>query len=211
MIPTHATSALQEYMVSALRLALATRGDCWTLDAHHARKHFERVAALQVKLSDRERRLADARVNAAVQEIEDNAPPPPLAHLTRDGVTAVEVDLLAEQMVEARRLQRRELSGPSWRAMMGPAIKGWAAEALAAEQKEAPPHRPPVRPGAPGDGAPTMASLAPTWRGTWEPGISYAIHALVNDKNALWISERPTLSRPGTPDSGWKLAVKSPR
>jgi hypothetical protein len=54
-------------------------------------------------------------------------------------------------------------------------------------------------------------ALAPMWRGTWKPGISYAVNALVNDKSCLWISERPTAARPGTPDDGWRLVVKGPR
>jgi hypothetical protein len=55
-----------------------------------------------------------------------------------------------------------------------------------------------------------IRSLTPTWRGTWEPGVSYGVNALVNDRNALWIAEVPTAARPGTADSGWKLAIKSP-
>ena len=60
-------------------------------------------------------------------------------------------------------------------------------------------------------GAATAKALAPMWRGTWEEGISYGSNVLVNDKSALWISEQPTSARPGMPDSGWRLAVKSPR
>lgn len=55
-----------------------------------------------------------------------------------------------------------------------------------------------------------VKQVAPTWRGTWQP-VSYAKGALVNDRSALWVSERPTAARPGSPDSGWKLCIKSPR
>ena len=58
---------------------------------------------------------------------------------------------------------------------------------------------------------PTTKTLTPTWRGIWREDQAYAIGALVTHANALWIAERPTVLRPGTPDCGWKLAVKSPR
>jgi hypothetical protein len=56
-----------------------------------------------------------------------------------------------------------------------------------------------------------VKSIAPLWRGTWQPDVSYATNSLVNDKGGLWISKKPTAARPGEPDSAWQLVVKSPR
>lgn len=59
--------------------------------------------------------------------------------------------------------------------------------------------------------ADAVAKVAPLWKGVWQSDISFASNSLVVDKSALWISERPTALRPGTADSGWRLAIKSPR
>lgn len=56
-----------------------------------------------------------------------------------------------------------------------------------------------------------VRSLTPVWRGTWAAGARYDSNALVNHKSGLWVAERSTASEPGTPESGWRLAVKSPR
>jgi len=54
-------------------------------------------------------------------------------------------------------------------------------------------------------------ALQPIWRGSWREDQSYPKAALVQFGQALWISEYGTVKRPGTPGSGWRLAVKSPR
>ena len=44
--------------------------------------------------------------------------------------------------------------------------------------------------------------------GTFERGTSYAEHDGVTHHGSTWVARRATTSEPGTPDSGWQLAVK---
>jgi len=48
----------------------------------------------------------------------------------------------------------------------------------------------------------------PKWCGTFADGKAYAECSFVNDRGSVWIAERDTAQRPGTPDSGWRLCVK---
>lgn len=59
--------------------------------------------------------------------------------------------------------------------------------------------------------ADALKKLSPTWRGAWRPNISYPESSLVVCGNALWLCEHASAERPGTPDSGWRLVIKSPR
>jgi hypothetical protein len=49
-----------------------------------------------------------------------------------------------------------------------------------------------------------------TYRGVWRAGLHPENSAVTSD-GSLWIAMVPTEQKPGTDDSGWRLAVKSGR
>jgi hypothetical protein len=49
------------------------------------------------------------------------------------------------------------------------------------------------------------------WRGVYKQGEIYPAGAWTTHDGSLWIAERDTMDRPGSADSGWKLAVKKGR
>jgi hypothetical protein len=53
------------------------------------------------------------------------------------------------------------------------------------------------------------APPAPRWLGVWRRDNHYAVGDLVTDRGGLWLACRASSARPGTPDSGYQLIVKS--
>lgn len=49
------------------------------------------------------------------------------------------------------------------------------------------------------------------YRGVYQPSEFYDPGDLATHDGGLWHCHQKTVSRPGTPDSGWQLAVKSGR
>jgi hypothetical protein len=49
------------------------------------------------------------------------------------------------------------------------------------------------------------------YRGVFQAAETYQEGNMVTFKGALWIAVKGTRSKPGEPDSGWQLAVKSGR
>lgn len=56
-----------------------------------------------------------------------------------------------------------------------------------------------------------VKALAPLWKGIWSRGSAHGQGSLVAHKHGLWVAEQATVQEPGTPDSGWRLAIKRPR
>jgi hypothetical protein len=51
----------------------------------------------------------------------------------------------------------------------------------------------------------------PRYRGVWIEGQTYRAGSFVTYDGSLWHCNAPTVSRPGSGDAAWTLAVKSPR
>ena len=203
---------LEELMSASLELALAEREGVLRQESKHL------VPQLRIfnNLNDGFRKSADGRicerVSIAVEEILCNRPPPPLANFERDGFLATEICILGEQLVKRCRESRKRKGLPVGHlpATAGPAphwYKRFSHEVRSWKRKDEPSPSVPT-PTPPADT--TVRALAPLWRGIWEAGISYAANVLTVDKSALWVSERPTSIRPGEPDSGWRMIIKSP-
>lgn len=47
------------------------------------------------------------------------------------------------------------------------------------------------------------------YRGVWQPNTVYAAGCFISHAGSLWSCvDGPTMTKPGEPDSGWRLAVK---
>jgi len=54
------------------------------------------------------------------------------------------------------------------------------------------------------------SSLEPHWKGVYAKDAVYPRDSWVVHHNAVWVAKEDTGAEPGTSDSGWQLAVKSP-
>ena len=200
-------SPLRDYMRGALDLALRNRAGEKLLD----KELLTPINDARDQLTAREAAAADARIEHALQEITELAAAPDPVVLLPDGsnLRQLEADAIGCELVAEYKALRR-LRAPQWKTQVLESLEKELADS-AAKRAERVRKATAVQQEKAIGTDPTTAALAPTWRGTWQPNISYAVNTLIQDKSALWISERPTASRPGDGDSGWKLAIKSPR
>lgn len=209
---------LETYMKDGLRLALATRAAFWELDFEGAATMLKRTHALGKKLGRYTVDLVDARIDRAVGEIVDGHSAPPLANLDRNGITAVEICILAERMVAERRKQLRAWVPPKWPGAVGDMVQKLYDEIPKPAQPQAP-----VAPAPPAEitvaydgerhleiAGKTIVLPVPIWRGTHEPSRLYESNDLVTKGGSMWIATVPTTETPGS-SGHWRLAVKEGR
>ena len=56
-----------------------------------------------------------------------------------------------------------------------------------------------------------LRAIAAQWAGVYAVAQAYDKGSLVVHHNALWIAKMATAAKPGAPEGGWALVVKSPR
>ena len=49
---------------------------------------------------------------------------------------------------------------------------------------------------------------APRYKGVWQPGVIYKTGSFVTYDGSLWHANETAMSRPGSGDAAWTLAVK---
>lgn len=106
-------SPIEEYMRTHLSLARALiEGAPPTVTVPELERQLKRLAK---EYGEGGYRQIVHRAAAAVSELFGGEPAPPLARLSADGITAVEADITAEQLVaEFRKSGACKASGPEW-------------------------------------------------------------------------------------------------
>jgi hypothetical protein len=146
--------------------------------------------------------LVARRVRAALGEVLNGDPPPPLARQDVDGFDACEIDLVAERVVAELRAARGPNRIPDWPARLNAAIDA-GLEIAEREASRAHQVAPATRAAEPAEDGGLGRYL-----GVWKDGVQARRGDLLTDRGSLWHAERDTGERPGS-SPAWRLMVKS--